>query len=1001
MDWIRYIQACRRRWVSRSQLVIARNEAIKVSRSIALLAGLLCWCTALQGQNYILEYHIDLNLKAGDDFRFYWDNIYYYTAGKSGTIGVGLYRAQNNQTVKNRISIPANYTVSIPQQVEVPCPLNNPGNGSLINENAEFANHQVYSVATIEPGRDGGRSVCYETIYNHETRYSGPIQKITFTGLSRQTWNNIAFGAGFWDSSCGSGDADIYQSNGVQHTFDLTNALNNTTNQTTYFRCLKFSSNTIKVHYFRMYPGVSIYTGGITTIDYAKQTGFSATSGFAKEVYKWQYGIGANRENIAWKNFPAQYQGKSSFSANAAEIMGYDDFCEAYYNKGQHVYVRIAFEPFYTDILTLNLSLPELRPGTIAATSPTKVSNPTRPEVIESVNAAVGNAGTLEYQWEVSYASGTTYTDFTAISGATAAAYQPDDLTAITRFRRKACDSFRCVYTPDIEFTVYDPLLPGTIRLEEPAKAEILSGTYLTLLNETAASGGNGEYNYTWQLSADNEASWDNAPGIYDDGEVYQTGYLQQSTCFRRVVDSKEVDTPVTQMSNTLCVTVYDTVKITHLPANNQYVWQHSSLSPLQAEFSGGNGAYDYVWERSADKEQWETVNSGQSAASSVQYTPPADALGHYYYRCRVSSFGTADTTNTVGIMVYPYTEGGIVAENQEIVEHTAPAILSQIVEPDCAYITYRWEYSVDNDHWQVIEGETEAGYQPAALDTTTYYRRGAVCGDTTIYSNTVTITVYETLRAKKGLNDNPEWYNIPLQIILAGTAPADVRAEASGGNNQYTYRWRQSHDKITWEPAAGDNTAAVYRPPVLQDTTYYYCEIQSFGMKSHSDTAIVYVYTAFTAGSIGGEQKILPGAQPALLTGEAPATGGFCNTRRYQWQDSTVYGRWQNINYAVEAAYRPGTLTETRWYRRRVDLVCEGEHLGTLYSNIVRVGMAGRIAGDQVVGSNASVRELYGVDPITGSGFTYRWQDSVAGRDWQNIAGATGAAYTACTIHS
>ncbi len=55
MGWIKYIQGWRRHWVSRSQLVIARHEAIKISKSqdlkvsrspkrlLALLAGVLCW----------------------------------------------------------------------------------------------------------------------------------------------------------------------------------------------------------------------------------------------------------------------------------------------------------------------------------------------------------------------------------------------------------------------------------------------------------------------------------------------------------------------------------------------------------------------------------------------------------------------------------------------------------------------------------------------------------------------------------------------------------------------------------------------------------------------------------------------------------------------------------------------------------------------------------------------------------------------------------------------
>ncbi len=244
-----------------------------------------------------------------------------------------------------------------------------------------------------EPSVDAGSAPeCY--VNEPTTSYSGPIKKIIFTGLTRDT-RNYVLGMSAWDDkTCGPSDVEIYNVSKVAHSFNLSISPDK-------FPCLSFGGNTIKVHYFRMYPDVVI-SAGTPSLDYREPRSFSATGGFAAAVYQWQYGIGASPESAVWKDFPADYRGKNTFSANAIDIMGAADFRDAYYNKGAHVYVRIDFgSSLYSNMLTLSLTLPApLNPGSVAATSALKIPNPTRPGVIQSTAAASGGVEALTYQWQ-------------------------------------------------------------------------------------------------------------------------------------------------------------------------------------------------------------------------------------------------------------------------------------------------------------------------------------------------------------------------------------------------------------------------------------------------------------------------------------------------------------------------------------------------------------------------------------------------------------------------
>ncbi|MEJ7658581.1 MAG: hypothetical protein WKG07_02575 [Hymenobacter sp.] len=80
------------------------------------------------------------------------------------------------------------------------------------------------------------------------------------------------------------------------------------------------------------------------------------------------------------------------------------------------------------------------------------------------------------------------------------------------------------------------------------------------------------------------------------------------------------------------------------------------------------------------------------------------------------------------------------------------------------------------------------------------------------------------------------------------------------------------------------------------------------------SNVVVITVTPAVTAGSIGSDQTICPGATPTSLTSTA-GPGGGTGTFAYQWQSSANNANWNDIAGATDAGYAPGPLIGTTYY--------------------------------------------------------------------------------------
>jgi len=107
------------------------------------------------------------------------------------------------------------------------------------------------------------------------------------------------------------------------------------------------------------------------------------------------------------------------------------------------------------------------------------------------------------------------------------------------------------------------------------------------------------------------------------------------------------------------------------------------------------------------------------------------------------NSAGCDSAPVTITVTVLPLLQPGTITANQTICPNTVPSPFSSVnATGGTGTYSYQWDSSPDEVVWTAITGATTAGYSPAALTATTYYRLHQASGTCTVVTNTVKITV-------------------------------------------------------------------------------------------------------------------------------------------------------------------------------------------------------------------------------------------------------------------
>ncbi len=656
--------------------------------------------------------------------------------------------------------------------------------------------------------------------------------------------------------------------------------------------------------------------------------------------------------------------------------------------KSYYVMLHIETKCFCRESLS-RFRVPNLpEPGSIAG--PQTLCAGTAPAALTSAADASSDAGLpVTYQWESSADNIT----FTAVGGATGPSYQPLNTLPVgtTYFRRRVqlllpngsgpyCTP---TFTASVAITVQPALTSaGSIAADQT----VCVGTPAAPLTSTApAAGGNGTLAYQWESSLDN-VTWGPALGAAT-GETYAPGALSATTYFRRQVSSGPCTIAPT---NVVTIRVAPALTAGTIAAD-QALCAGGIPTPLTSTTDAGPDAVTYQWESSLDNAAWTDI----VGANEPAYAPGALNVTTYFRRR--ASAGTAcapATSNVVAITVTPAVVAGSIAADQTICAGTTPTPLTSASDASggTGPVAYQWESSPDNVTYAPIGGATGSTYAPGALSGTTYFRRRASAGGTCapVVSNVVTITVTPALSAGSIAAD---------QALCAGGTPTPLTSvsDAAGGTGSVAYQWEASADNSTYAPIGGAN-GPTYAPGALSGTTYFRRRASAGGACAPvvSNVVVITVTPAVTAGSIGSDQIICPGATPASLTSTA-GPGGGTGTFAYQWQQSANNADWNDITGATDAGYAPGPLTGTTYYRRQVSSgLCAPVYSNSVTITVLPALTAGSIAADQTICAGAAPTSLTSTGAAGGGTgtYAYQWESSADNASWSAIAGATTPAF-------
>lgn len=215
---------------------------------------------------------------------------------------------------------------------------------------------------------------------------------------------------------------------------------------------------------------------------------------------------------------------------------------------------------------------------------------------------------------------------------------------------------------------------------------------------------------------------------------------------------------------------------------------------------TGGNTPYSYQWQKSNDNINFDNIDG----ANSLNYQPGKLTDTVFYRQIQTSASGCGSaTSNTVTISVYPQLIAPFITGNQTICANDQPDQLHIVSPPvgGSVVYTYKWYISENNTTWGAIADANDSTYQPAPLNTSTYYKieiSTPNCGS--VLSPSIKITV------------NP----LPVLASISGETNVcknqyHVLYESDTVRSGYIYNWSLAQGLGSFEAGQGTNRTYIH----------------------------------------------------------------------------------------------------------------------------------------------------------------------------------------------
>ena len=485
--------------------------------------------------------------------------------------------------------------------------------------------------------------------------------------------------------------------------------------------------------------------------------------------------------------------------------------------------------------------------------------------------------------------------------------------------------------------------------------------------------GGNGSYSYQWLQSTD-RAYWMQAEGSYNMLSLSPVA-LDTTTYFRRVVTSvNPIDlSTIADSGKIVEIHVYPSIKNNNINVTDTICKYVVPQKLTGGTPGGGNGSYNYKWERRSNISGW-----GWASYDSAFYESALSGT-RYYRRIAASAQVCSDTSETDTITVLELIGGNeFITDTTICYDNDAGTLVATPPSNGDGTYTYKWQKSVNSGESWIPLTDTDPVIEPGQLTVSTLFRRivfsgnDDACIDTSGNKEVFVVTA---------INSNNIF--IDSSRYCAGDIPGIIHGpEPGGGTGTFSYKWLRKTGS-SWSVIAGE-TDSVYVPSDIFETTTSVTRVVFSGLyDACKDTAapLVIDIVPYINNLLGlNDQSVCENNAPAGFN-VYPATGGS-GSFNYEWlyreEGSATWDPAPGANNNV--SYSPGPLSVSTSYVRKVYSDICSDISDTILVTVFELIRNNYITGDTVKYTcfNAS-RFLQGSGPEGGNtgDYAYKWESS------------------------
>jgi len=334
-----------------------------------------------------------------------------------------------------------------------------------------------------------------------------------------------------------------------------------------------------------------------------------------------------------------------------------------------------------------------------------------------------------------------------------------------------------------------------------------------TIAGTSPAGGDGSNYLFQWQQL---NGTWNDILG--ETAKDYDSGILTDTTLYRRIVtsdvckDTSNVDTiPVNP-----AILNYNIQTLSG--ATDTTICSGQIPNSITSEFAspvGGNGIYNYLWEKSINGVDFSTADGVNDVAV---YSPPT-LTDTTYFRRTVYSGQCQEVSDTITINVLPLISDNVITPAASSVCYNSNISLTTI-DPsggDGSY-TYYWEESPDNSTWGPASSTNDQrDYTSPPLTSEVYYRRTIISGPLDCcqdISATVLIGIYPLPSA--GID--------ALDTTVCSGSPVDLTFRVVGANGPWDLTYTDGTTPVTVSiPNSTAFIEPITRVTDLESVSYLY----------------------------------------------------------------------------------------------------------------------------------------------------------------------------------